>query len=72
MTPTTSRRLLEELTNAEIAYRLRGIPVHEFCRRRSHKYLGETKRELLRVAALGDGANDFMTIFLESFDERED
>lgn len=69
MTPKASRQLFDELTNAEVAYRLQGVPVHVFCRRRANKYLGEVRRELLRVAALGPDANRFMDIFLESFDE---
>lgn len=69
MTPKAAKHLFNELTNAEVAYRLQGVPVHEFCKRRSNRYLGEVRRELLRVAALGTDANRFMTIFLESFND---
>lgn len=68
MTPSTAQRLFTELTNAELAYRLRGVPIAEFCRRQANCHLGETRRELLRVAALGDGAAVFMDYFLKEFD----
>lgn len=71
MTPATANRLFNELTNAEIAYRLTGTPVAEFCRRRANKYLGETRRELLRVASLGPDANIFMGYFLDGMTDAQ-
>lgn len=69
MTPYTAKRLFKELTNAALLQELKGIPIHVTCRIRATHNLGETKRELLRVAALGDGADKWMTIFLTEFDD---
>ena len=69
MNPHVSQKLFDELTAAEMAYRLRGIPVAEFLRYRANRHLGETRKQMLRVAALGDGANVWMTYFLEGFKE---
>lgn len=71
MTPHAARRLFTELTNAEIAFRLQGIPVATYLKRRANRHLGEVKRELLRVAALGEDANLFMTYFLEEFKDED-
>lgn len=67
MSPSTSQRLLHEFVNAELAFRLVGTPIPVFLRRRAARYIGETKREMLRVAALGPGAEMFMDIFLAEF-----
>lgn len=69
MTPKSAHRLFAELTNAEIAYRIRGVPVATFCRWRASRYLGEVRRELNRVADLGPEANRFMSFFLDEFQD---
>ena len=69
MNPHVSNRLFNELTAAEIAYRLNGIPVAEFLKRRANRHHGEVKKHMLRVAALGDGANKWMTYFLTGMSE---
>lgn len=72
LTKHTARRLFDELTAAEMAYRITGVAVADFCRRRANKHLGETRRELLRVAALGDDANLFMDYFLDGMNDEND
>lgn len=69
MTPHTAKRLFKELTNAALLQELKGIPIHVTCRIRAMHNLGETKRELLRVAALGTRADEWMTVFLSEFDD---
>ena len=69
MTPSTAKRLFKELTNAALLQELKGIPIHETCRIRAQKHLGETKRELLKVAALGADADVWMQHFLEAMND---
>ncbi len=71
MNQHAAQKLFNELTNAELAHRLRGVSVAEYCRRRANQYHGETRRELLKVAALGLDANRFMDFFLAEFEDHE-
>ena len=71
MNPHVSERLFNELTAAEIAHRMTGITVSEFLKRRANRHQGEVKKHLLRVAALGEGANAWMTYFLTGMSEGE-
>lgn len=68
MNPHVSDKLFNELTAAEMAHRMTGISVAEFLKRRANRYHGDTKKQLLRVAALGDGANRWMDYFLEGME----
>lgn len=68
MNPYAARRLFDELTNAEIAYRLEGVPVAHYCRMRSNQHIGIVRTELLKVAALGADAHRFMDFFLAEFE----
>jgi len=73
MTPSTAKRLFKELTTAALLQELKGVPIHVTCRIRAARHLGETRRELLKVAALGADADTWMTFFLAEFqDVREE
>ena len=69
MNPHVSDKLFNELTAAEMAHRLTGISVAEFLKRRANKHHGEVRKHLLRVAALGPGANKWMDFFLDEVKE---
>ena len=69
MNPHVSDKLFNELTAAEMAHRMTGISISEFLKRRANRHRGEVKRHMLRVAALGEGANAWMTYFLEGLSE---
>lgn len=66
MTDATARRLFDVLTNCELMHQLHGRDRAEFLRREANRHLGETRRELLRVAALGPGIERWISIFLDS------
>jgi hypothetical protein len=68
MNPHAANRIFDELTAAEMSYRMTGLPVSEFLKRRANRYNGEVKRNLLRVANLGINANQFMDFFLNDVD----
>ncbi len=72
MTEATARRLFDTFVGIELRYRLLGIPVDVGCRRAAHRFHGETRRELLRVAALGTDAATWLTFFLTSLDADHD
>lgn len=71
MNPHVSQKLFDELTAAEMAHRMTGITVSEFLKRRANRHQGEVKKHLLRVSALGEGANAWMTYFLTGMSEGE-
>ena len=66
MTDATARRLFDILTNCELMHQLHNTDRAEFLRREANRHLGETRRELLRVAALGPGIERWISIFLDS------
>ena len=66
MTDATARRLFGVLTNCELMHQLHNTDRAEFLRREANRHLGETRRELLRVAALGPGIERWISIFLDS------
>ena len=68
MTPSTAQRLFTELTNAELAYRLSGVTIAEFCRRQANGHLGETCRELFKLSVIGNDANVFVVFFMKEFE----
>ena len=66
MTKSTAQRLFTVLTNCELMAQLHNADRAEFLRREANRYLGETRRELLRVAALGPDIETWIAIFLDS------
>lgn len=63
----TARRLFDEFQQAELAYRLEGTPHAAYLSTWRHRHLGETRREIERVAALGAEAGVFIDFFLREF-----
>lgn len=61
--------LFNELTAAEMAHQMTGIEVSEFLKRRANRYHGETRKHMLRVAALGKDADKWMSYFIEGMNE---
>lgn len=68
MTPSTAQRLFDILTNCELMAQLHHTDRADFLRREANRHLGETRRELLRVAALGDDIETWISIFLDSLE----
>lgn len=66
MTESTAQRLFHILTNCELMAQLHNADRAEFLRREARRNLGETRRELLRVAALGPDIETWISIFLDS------
>lgn len=66
MTPSTAQRLFDILTNCELMAQLHNTDRAAFLRREAQRHLGETRRELLRVAALGPDIETWISIFLDS------
>jgi len=71
MNPHVADKLFNELTAAEVAYRMKGIPVSEFLKKRANKHLGDTKKHLLRVASLGEGAEIWMNYFIDGMQDEQ-
>lgn len=71
MNPHVADKLFNELTSAEVAYRLSDKPIAEFLRKRAHKHHGEIKKHLLRIAALGPDANLWMSYFIDGMIDDE-
>lgn len=69
MNPAVSKKLFQELTHAEVAYRLKGEPHAVFLSRRRHRYRGQCRKELERVIALGLNAGRFVDFFIKEFEE---
>lgn len=69
MNPHVSDKLFNELTAAEMAHRLRGVPVSEFLKQRANRHKGEVKRHLLRVASLGPDADIWMNFFIDGLED---
>lgn len=69
MNPHVSDKLFNELTAAEVAHRMTGISVAEFLKRRANRHKGEVRKHMLRVAALGDGADRWMSYFIEGLED---
>lgn len=66
MTESTAQRLFTVLTNCELMHQLHHTNRADFLRREANRHLGETRRELLRVAALGPDIETWISIFLDS------
>lgn len=70
MNPHVAQKLFSEITHAEIAYRMRGIDPAETLRRRANSFQGLARKELLRIAGLGDGIHVFMDVFLDEMQDK--
>lgn len=70
LTAATERRLWDAFSKAELLYQLEGVPITETLRKEANRTLGQTRRELLRVASLGEGeAEKWMGKFIEAMQE---
>lgn len=65
MTPATARRLFQVFTDADLVHHLKGTRHADYLRKAARQYQGQTRRYLLRVAALEDDVPLFMNYFLE-------
>jgi hypothetical protein len=72
MNPHAADRLFNELTAAEMAHQLTGISVADFLKRRANRYHGETKKQMLRIAALGKDTDVWMDFFLGGMNEGDE
>lgn len=66
--PHVARKLFGLPRAAEMAYRLRGIQHADFLRGQASRQLGQTRRELRRIVALGPDAGRLVDFFLREFD----
>jgi hypothetical protein len=67
MTPHVAQKLFDEIQQAELAFQLKGTPHAEYLRTRRHRHLGQARRELDRIVALGTHAGTFVSFFLAEF-----
>lgn len=69
LTDATQKRLWDAFSKAELLYQLKGTPIAETLRKEAHRTLGQTRRELLRVADLGEDAARWMGCFIAAMNE---
>ena len=72
LTKATSRRLWDIFSKAELEYQFKCTPIAETLRREANKQLGQTRKILLQVAALGPTANEWMGYFIQRMEELDD
>jgi hypothetical protein len=65
MSPSTSRKLFHALWLADVRFYLTGEEHKPYLQKLATKHIGETKRELLRVASLGKDIPKFLDIFFQ-------
>ena len=65
MNPIVAFKIRDICTNADLMYHLKGTPHAEYLERRAKRELGETRRILRQVAALGPEAKVWMDHFIE-------
>ena len=71
LTPAASRKLWDIFSKAELEYQFKGTSIAHSLRREANKQLGQTKKILLQVAAMGEFANEWMGEFIKQM-EKED
>lgn len=69
--PKVSQRLLKVFLDADLHYQLNGTPHHIYLDRQSKRYLGQARRIITQVAALGTNAKKWMDQFIEEMDKDE-
>lgn len=69
--PKVSQRLLQVFLDADLHYQLSGTPHHVYLERQSKRYLGQARRIITQVAALGANAKKWMDQFIEEMDKDE-
>lgn len=69
MSPSTSRKLLWALWLADVRFYLTGAAHGPYLKQLAAKHVGETKRELLRVAALGKDIPKFLNVFFQEIND---
>lgn len=69
MNPHVVQALFDEIQQAELAHRVKGIPHHVYLKARRHRYQGMARRELERIISLGPKAGEWVDLFLEEFKE---
>lgn len=67
--PKVSQRLLQVFLDADLHYQLNGTPHHVYLERQSKRYLGQTRRMITQVAALGPKAKIWMDHFIEGMSD---
>lgn len=69
MNEKVAQKLLTVFLDADLHYQLNGTPYHVYLERQAKRHLGLTRRLILRVAALGPDAKQWMDIFIKSMEE---
>lgn len=69
--PKTSQKLLNVFLDADLHYQLSGTPHHIYLQKQSFRHLGETRRMIIQVAALGSNAKKWMDHFIEEMNKVE-
>ena len=72
LTKATSRKLWDIFSKAELEYQFKCTPIAETLKKESYKHLGQTRKILLQVAALGPTANEWMGYFIQRMEELDD
>lgn len=69
--PKVANKLLKAFLSADLHYQLSGIPHHVSLEREARKHLGQARRLITQVAALGPDAAVWMKYFIESMENGE-
>ncbi len=67
--PGAAQKLLKIFLMADLQYQLNGTPLHETLAREAPRQLGQTRRVLRKVAALGPDARIWMNYFIEGMSD---
>ena len=71
---TSTQRCLRSYSiffDADLHYQLNGTPYHIYLDRQSKRYLGQARRIITQVAALGANAKKWMDQFIQEMDKDE-
>jgi hypothetical protein len=69
--PNAAQKLLKIFMDAELHYQLNGTPHSEFLERQAKKHIGQARRIITQVAALGPGAGAWVGYFIEGMNDGE-
>lgn len=69
--PNAAQKLLKVFMDAELHHQLNGTPHSEFLERQAKKHLGQARRIITQVAALGPDAGAWIGYFIEGMNDGE-
>jgi hypothetical protein len=69
MNSTAALKILDILVHADIAYHLKGTSYREFLTPYYHRSMGELRKELGKILALGTDMHRFIDIFIQELND---